>query len=513
MRLNCAGWRSSCSRLGVALLTAGPLTLALTLALTLTLTPTAAAAQDPPPAVAFEVEELLMFPRPDGVTLSVVPAEAAELTVRYGPDSAPLSAPIVSVKAGERAEFDLHGLPPGSVAPFALLARRPGEPVFQPRQARSFRTLPGPGGPVRFAMLADTHAYAQWTQNSPYPMDGFDVLRRTIENVVSDESLDFMVLGGDYVMTDCGPGCYSKPGAGSGSVQTFKQALTRYRRTFSPGLLGPLGAKLPFVALLGNHEGEALYEDLALACQEPYPVMTYSRLAREQTLPHAPHGADRAGGYFAFEAGDALLVVLDVMRHNTRPPMWAEDWTLGAEQLAWFESTLRQSTRTWKIVFAEHLVGGVTGPSNCFWYGRGGLKATHDGTLQGAFLGQQALVHEIMKTHGAQLFLSCHDHVVVCGEKQDALGRGEGVHYMTAGRASGVSFPWSDEAWFSELMDYDGDGVPEYTTQVTGTRAAGYVRLTIDGPERLQIEYVETSIDNPAKNGKTLLSFMIPSSR
>jgi hypothetical protein len=62
-------------------------------------------------------------------------------------------------------------------------------------------------------------------------------------------------------------------------------------------------------------------------------------------------------------------------------------------------------------------------------------------------------------------------------------------------------------------MDYDGDGVPEYTTQVTGTRAAGYVRLTIDGPERLQIEYVETSIDNPAKNGKTLLSFMIPSSR
>lgn len=468
------------------------------------------ALQDPPPPVAFLVEELLMHPRHDGVALGVVPAEPAEMYVRYGPADATSGTPLVSVAGGECAEFDLGGLAPGSEASYRLFARRPGEDVFRPRPPGSFRTLPAPGGRVRVAMLADTHAYAQWTQASPVPGDGFDVLQGTLANVVADAGLDFAVLGGDYAMTDCGAGCYSKPGGGSGSVATLQQAMYRYRKTFSPGLLGPLGARLPFVALLGNHEGEAGFEDLAVQCQDADPVLTYSRLAREQTLPHAPYGDDRAGGYFSFEAGDALFVVLDVMRHNARTPMSADDWSLGPRQLAWFERTLRQSPRAWKIVFAEHLVGGVTGPVNCYWYGRGGLKATRDGTVEGTFLGEQALVHEIMKTYGVRLFLSCHDHVVAYGEKRDAAGRGEGVRYMTAGRASGVGLDWSFEPWFEELMDYDGDGVPEYETQVTGTRAPGYVRLTIDGTRSLLVEYVRTVLDDPVKNGTTLLSFTIP---
>jgi hypothetical protein len=82
---------------------------------------------------------------------------------------------------------------------------------------------------------------------------------------------------------------------------------------------------------------------------------------------------------------------------------------------------------------------------------------------------------------------------------------------MTAGRASGVDCSWSFQPWYEELMDYDGDGEPEYLTQVTGTRDTGYVRITVDGPERLQIEYVQTSLSVPAKNGTTLLSFVIPS--
>ena len=95
------------------------------------------------------------------------------------------------------------------------------------------------------------------------------------------------------------------------------------------------------------------------------------------------------------------------------------------------------------------------------------------------------------------------------GEKRDLLGRGEGVWYMTAGRASGVGVPWSDKSWFEELMDYDGDGVPEYQTQVTGTRRPGYLRITADGTRCLQIDYVRTSLNNPALNGTTLLSFTI----
>jgi hypothetical protein len=472
--------------------------------------PVASAWQGTPEPVAFEVEELLMFPRTDGVTLSVVPAEAAELVLRYGHSTPPFETPITSVAAGERAEFVLHGLPAGLQASYRLLARRPGEAEFQARAPGSFRTLPEPGGVVRFAMLADTHAYAQWAHDSPLPDDGFGVMLATMQNMVDDEALDFMVLGGDFAMTDCGAACTEVPGGGSGNVTTVEEALFRYRKTFSPEVLGPLFGRLPFVAVLGNHEGEAGFEDLALVCQEGNPVLTFSRTAREQTLPHAPHGDDRAGGYFAFEAGDALIVVLDIMRHNIRTPMTPEDWTLGTEQLVWLERTLRQSSRAWKIVFAEHLVGGAKPPNNCYWYGRGGLKATHDGTIEGTFLGEQALVHEIMKASGAQLFLSCHDHIVAFGEKRDAAGRGEGVWYMTAGKGSGVQSPWSNQDWYAELMDYDEDGVPEYLTEVTGTRAPGYVRVTVDGKHWLSVEYVQTSLTDPAANGTTLLSFMIP---
>ena len=68
-------------------------------------------------------------------------------------------------------------------------------------------------------------------------------------------------------------------------------------------------------------------------------------------------------------------------------PMQPDDWTLGAEQLRWFERVLTENDRTWTIVFAEHLVGGVVSPelatetmTHYDAYGRGGLRATRDGS-------------------------------------------------------------------------------------------------------------------------------------
>ena len=61
------------------------------------------------------------------------------------------------------------------------------------------------------------------------------------------------------------------------------------------------------------------------------------------------------------EVDDARFVILDVMSGPEDYPQTPEDWTLGADQLRWFERILSENDHTWVFVFMEHLVGGVPG--------------------------------------------------------------------------------------------------------------------------------------------------------
>ena len=192
-------------------------------------------------------------------------------------------------------------------------------------------------------------------------------------------------------------------------------------------------------------------------------------------------------------SGDLLLVVLDPIRYTPLAPREADSWTLGETQLSWLDRTLAGSDATFKLVFAEHLLGGNTDPQFECWKGRGALKATTTGEINGPFLGEQFVVHEMLKQHGAQVFFSFQDHVVVWGEKVDEEFRGEGVTYITGGRSSGVGAGWADLPWYQTSMDYDGDGVPEYMTDVTGTRKVGHFKVTVHGKQRLEFEYLQAT--------------------
>jgi len=129
--------------------------------------------------------------------------------------------------------------------------------------------------------------------------------------------------------------------------------------------------------------------------------------------------SDYDQGYFAFEWGDALFIVLDAIKYkdSKRRNKTPSRFHIGQNQLDWVTRTLANASQKWKLVFTHHCFGGGDN------YGRGG----------GAFATQyeQALLHNLCKQYGAHIFKG-HDHLWA-DEVVD------GVHYYCAG------LPWGPQ--------------------------------------------------------------------
>lgn len=467
--------------------------------------------------VEFLVDEVLHNPTAEGVTLAFMTAEDALVSVEYGPQAGPSGFTAEqAVTARQMVMIPLTGLEAGSENRYRVLVRREGEAGAVARESHRFRTLRAAGATFSFAVLADPHAWAMWTRkacgNNP---KGYDILLAAMDNIRDDPEIDFVVVGTDSVMTLCGNGCKACKVDGErveqGDSQSLGDALLRYRAVLSTDIYGRFAANLPMLYMLGDHDGEKGWtiEDGAGEYTPEQQSLSYD--ARRLSIPnaHDSYGGDPDGAYYALQTGDVLLVVLAAQRYSDEAPTGPDNWSLGEEQLKWLEKTLADSDARFKIVTAEHLIGGASDPAGPSWKGRGGLTATDNGKINGVFLGEQYLIHEMMKAHGAQLFLSFHDHVVAWGEKVDKDFKGEGVYYAIGGQAAAAGPPtWASLPWYKQAMDYDGDGVPEYQSGVTGTEAKGHFKVTVHGDERIELEYIEASLVKRA-NGKKVLGFTI----
>ena len=473
---------------------------------------TAAAAAAPRSALAadeseplFHVEEVVHDPTQDGALLALVPARELHVVVAWGPRQ-PFAhqTPVLLAEPGRLLVVPLTNHEPGADIVYRVFVRE----EFEPRPVHRVHTLPPAGTPFSFAVAADTHAWAVWSKgtcgNSPPPLD---LLLQSLANIAADDALRFLLLGTDIAMNKCGS-CAACEVDGlavsGGTIETFFDAQLRWRRVLQADLLGSLGADLPLLMVLGDHEAEQGWPD--------DEVPAWSEQARHNHVPLASDVYDGgpSGGYYAVEAGDLLLVVLDVNRHTTSVPATVDDWSLGPRQLAWLERTLARSTAPFKMVTVEHLLGGLIDPEVNSQKGRGGITATDDGTASGTFVGEQAALHELFLAHGVQVFLSFQDHVSAWGEKLGPDGQGQGVTYVIGGRASGVAPPATGNEWYSTAMDYDGDGVPEYETDVTGTKKVGYFRVSVEPGSRLLFEYVQTVTTlGSGENGDVLFAFAV----
>ena len=177
-----------------------------------------------------------------------------------------------------------------------------------------------------------------------------------------------------------------------------------------------------------------------------------------------PEGGSGNQDYYAFTWSDALFIILNVMTYTPSDhllemyPGLVDDWTLGEEQLDWFRETLENATSKWRFVCIHHTVGGAAPDLPNSAYGRGGGQA--------AYVGEQAVVHQLMIDHGVQIFFYGHDHVFT-----DIVV--DGIHYTLPGAT--IDY-WIFDSTETGYTDYIG--------------APGHGRVTVSSDEVI-VEFVD----------------------
>ncbi|HWO12470.1 MAG TPA: metallophosphoesterase [Polyangiaceae bacterium] len=385
------------------------------------------------PGLALFGAPLAVSPTHDSFTVSAVlqSGDPATLRARVRPEGdSPWSEPVPpTTRALDLAEWRFDGLAPGTRYEYDVSELSDAGDRLQ--FEGSAVTQREAGEAFTFAMLSDTHigAYLE------YSNQGYPETLEAISAEVAQVTPDFVINLGD--MLDFHQFGFNSPPP-SGEITALAYQNYRY-------LLRDMAGHTSHFPVIGNWDGEAgSYTEEQIA---------WSREQRQLYVPAPtadtyPEGAAPGADYYAYTWGDALFIVLNVMSYTTAVHVLdgneaPDDWTLGADQLAWFRTTLEDATSKWRFVFIHHTVGGAAGDAANSAYGRGGGQA--------AYVGEQATVHELMLEHGVQIFFYGHDHVFA-----DMVV--DGIHYSMPGSAGA---PWkftTAETGYTEYWDESGWG-------------------------------------------------------
>lgn len=345
---------------------------------------------------------------------------------------------IDGLKAATRYRFEVRGAD--------------GKPV--PEGEGSFVTRRPAPAAFRFIAMTDAHVNPLNPERN--------IVLRTSADVAARLRPDFVFHMGDNIQT------VASSHGGPATQEEHPSIFYLYWRQ----VLGKLQGETSNFVLNGNWEGENGWH--------PAQNRKWARDARMLFAPAPDNATYPQGGspnedYYAFTWGNALFVTLNATGYNvinhehTRGPGRGDDWTLGKEQYAWLEKTLKESKAPWKFLYIHHAVGGNAGDDVNTRYGRGGGRAAH--------VGEQAKIHEMMKKYGVQVFFYAHDHVFTDIEV-------DGIHYICNGS---VGAPW------------------KFGTEETGYEFyipdSGFTVVDVDG-DKTRIRYVRP--DEKEADGKTL---------
>lgn len=449
-------------------------------------------------AELLDCTEVLFRPTSTGGTLHWVSRGEIEARVSWGSDPDKLEHTREFHCQGP-TEFELEGLSSNSDVYCRLEVRPTARHEYSARPVRSFRTARDEGTPFRVGLIADSHFPTVRVHKA------LKHLRATVAHCVEDD-LDFIVFLGD----EAGIHFYGD------TVKTMNAQVARDRWMAWRKEFTPLLERFPSYMALGNHEGEAGFYEAMQTPKGPLHLQSWGTAARKRFYLNPSHTTYPEGGefdgwqdplhssddgafanssplqnYFAWTWGDALFVVIDVHRYtqgeslviqagnpSAEVRVGVDDWTLGAEQLAWLEKTLSESDAKHKLLFAHHLVGGwdygLWGQDKeaDYKYGRGGARY--------ARRGEQDEITNLMNRHGARYFFYGHDHVF-------AHQAAESIEFVCCGRPS-----YLEPAWWSSPGWLEAYGPVTSVNAKDFLAAVGYTRLTVDG-DKVAIEYVRTS--------------------
>ena len=305
---------------------------------------------------AHPLDLILGRPTQNSVTLSVLAYEDREGFVTYGTEkgSYPAETPKQLFKKGQPVEVLIASLKPNTAYFYQFRSRTPGSAPFANGADFTFHTARPAGSAFSFTLTADPHLDER---TEP------EVYARTLANIAADHP-DFHVDLGDTFMTE--------------KYGEYKQAHAQYlAQRYYFGLISP---SAPLFLALGNHDGESGSGNRDRSDTMTVWANTMRKLYFPNPVPDAGFYTgnktpDKFAGllqdYYAWEWGDALLVVLDPFWHTRARIREGENWgrTLGQEQYNWLKRTLEASRARFKFIFIHHLVGGATRE------GRGGVEA------------------------------------------------------------------------------------------------------------------------------------------
>jgi hypothetical protein len=391
-----------------------------------------------PPAFQLLGVPLTFAPTTHGFGLNVVlSAGTPKALVAYlraeGDDAWQPVSVAPTFPASDTAQWQLDGLETARRYEY-LVAARDGDTETS-LYIGSAVTTRAPGTAFTAALITDSHIQPRAVAPGDVSTSGY--MEQTLALVARDVEAaapDFVLNLGDIL--DYHAFGFNEPPPDS---SWSRLGYLNYRRMLSTSL-----GNASHFGVIGNWDGES-------GCN----TLDEIERSRSQRLIYEPNpGADTypEGGspnqdYYAFTWGDALFIVLNVMTYTptchllgTYPGL-PDDWTLGSAQLDWLRSTLQNATSKWRFTFIHHTVGGKAGNDIDSAYGRGGGQA--------AYVGEQAIIHQMLLDYGVQIFFYAHDHVFT-----DMTV--DGVHYTLPGSAGAPWYFTTDETGYTNFWDVSG---------------------------------------------------------
>jgi hypothetical protein len=193
---------------------------------------------------------------------------------------------------------------------------------------------------------------------------------------------------------------------------------------------------VPLFITIGNHEGEQGWDFDSTPTCTPVLFTNARKTYYANPVPDGFYSGDSIPepfvglrqDYYAWNWGNALLVVLDPYWHTMTKPQGQEtnwDWTLGRSQYDWLKQTLEQNTAKFKFVFIHHLVGGHTdtsargGIEYAHFYEWGGLRSDSTWGFDSLRPGWGVPIHQLLIDNNVDILWHGHDHFYA---KQDTDG-------------------------------------------------------------------------------------------
>ena len=454
------------------------------------------------PANPASYDVLLGRPTDSSIAVSVLASNTLHVFFEYGvePGIFPGLTGTNAVISGIPAVITLSPLQANQRYYYRMRYSTTGGAPFSAGPLRSFMTQRARGSTFIFDIEADPH-YNDTPGTVP------SVWQQTLTNILADGP-DFLIDLGDTFMGEkyapTTPYSMTQPGI----VEACAAVRTQY--------FGIPGHSVPLFLVNGNHDPELGWW---LATNAPYanpPV--WGAGARELYYPCPVPGGFYSGatnvdayqqsprdGYYAFEWGDALFVILDPFWYSnqgvTKPGNpWA--WTLGATQYDWLKSTLETSTAKFKLVFIHHLVGGGFdglargGLEYAPYFEWGGLNTNGSWGFADNRPGWPMPIQTLLLSNGVNVVFHGHDHLYA---KQD---------YRASGATSGPPDLIYQEVPQPSHYPYDA------VAYATGTNASynyqsgifqgssGHLRVTVS-PTNATVDYVRSYRPSDTGAGRT----------